>query len=373
MNLEKLRALGESAKYDLCNYVSGNIETYADGKIPGVYNSTTPNGHCIPIFKVLMTNKCSNDCKYCINNSKSKLEYYKYEPEELSRLFLEYYDKRYAEGLFLSSGIEGEIDSSMEKEIEVARILRDYGYDGYIHLKILPGTSFDLIKRAMRLANRVSVNIESATPDGLEEIATTKDFKIDILRRIKWINDLSKKDDTLAPSGQTTQFIVGATDETDEEFLKRTKWLHDKFEIRRSYFSAFNPLKDTPLENRAEPHPLRTARLYQTDFLLNSYKFSLDEIVFDENGYIETEIDPKYSFAMNNMDLFPVDINESSFDELIRVPGIGKISAKRILTLKKHGKKISKLEELKNLGVAVKRAEPFIKLNKSYQSTLAGF
>ncbi|MGZ7068132.1 MAG: radical SAM protein [Methanobacterium sp.] len=370
MNLEKLRVLGESAKYDRCNYLSGNIETFADGKIPGVYNSTTPDGHCVPIFKVLMTNKCSNDCKYCINNIKSKLEYYKYEPVELATLFLDYFNKRYVEGIFLSSGISDEIDISMEKEIEVASLLRDYGYDGYIHLKILPGTSFDLIKRAMRLANRVSVNIESATPDGLEEMSTTKNFKMDILRRMRWIKDLSKKDSTLAPSGQTTQFIVGATDETDEEFLKRTKWLHDKFEIRRSYYSAFNLLQDTPLENRAEPHPMRTARLYQADYLLNSYKFSMDELVFDEIGNMETEMDPKYSFAMNNMDLFPVDINESSFDELIRVPGIGKISAKRIITLRKHGRKINKLEELKNLGVAIKRAEPFIKLENSYQSVL---
>ncbi|MGB9936343.1 MAG: radical SAM protein [Methanobacterium sp.] len=370
MNLEKLRALGESAKYDLCNYVSGNVETYAEGRIPGVYNSTTPNGQCMPIFKVLMTNKCSNDCKYCMNNSKSKLEFYKYEPLELSRIFMEYYNKRYVEGLFLSSGIEGSIDSSMEREVEVARILRNYGYDGYIHLKILPGTSLDLIKRAMQLANRVSVNIESATEGGLEELASTKNFKIDILRRIKWINRLSKKDPHLAPSGQTTQFIVGATDETDEEILKRTKWLYDKYDVRRSYFSAFNPLKDTPLEYREEPHPLRTGRLYQADYLLNSYGFSLDELIFDEEGNIDTQIDPKYSFALNNRDLFPLDVNSSSFDELIRVPGIGNISAKRIITLRKRGAKINKLEELRNLGVAIKRAGPFIKLNKSYQSTL---
>ncbi|MEN4018272.1 MAG: radical SAM protein [Methanobacterium sp.] len=371
MNLEKLRVLGESARYDLCNYVSGNIETYAEGKIPGVYNSTSPGGRCMPLFKVLMTNKCSNDCKYCINST--KLEGYEYGPEELSKLFLDYYNKRYVEGLFLSSGIDGSIDSSMEKEIEVARILRDYGYEGYIHLKIIPGTSFDLIKRAMQLADRVSVNIESAAPEGLEEITSTKNFKIDILRRMKWIKKLSKKDESLAHSGQTTQFIVGATDETDEEILKRTKWLKDKYEIRRSYFSAFNPLKDTPLEHRLEPHPMRTVRLYQADFLLNSYKFSLDELVFDENGNIETGIDPKYSFAMNNRDLFPVDINESSFDELIRVPGIGKTSSRRIVTLRKHGVKINKLDELSKLGVAVKRAEPFIKINKSYQSTLEGF
>lgn len=370
MNLEKLRVLGESAKYDRCNYVSGNIETYAEGKIPGVYNSTSPDGQCIPLFKVLMTNKCCNDCKYCINSAHGKLERYEYEPKELSRIFLDYYNKKYVEGLFLSSGITNEIDPSMEREIEVAKILRNYGYDGYIHLKIIPGTSFDLIKRAMSLANRVSINIESATPDGLEEITSTKNFKVDILRRMKWIQHLLKKDDTLAPSGQTTQFIIGANDETDEEVLKMAKLLHDKYEIKRSYFSAFNPLKDTSLEKRAEPHPLRTSRLYQAEYLLNFYNFDLEELVFDEKGYIETHLDPKYSFAMNNMNLFPLDLNEASFNQLLRVPGIGKISAKRIITLRKRGIKINKLEELKNLGVAIKRAEPFVKLSKSYQSTL---
>jgi len=368
--LKKLKVLGESAKYDLCNYVEQSPEAYISGKIPGIYDSTLPGGQCIPIFKVLMTNKCSNDCKYCINCNSSKLEHYEFTPEELSNLFLDFYNKKYVEGLFLSSGVSNDIESSMEREIDVARILRDYGYDGYIHLKILPGTSYELIKRAMGLANRVSVNMESPTPDGFEELTTTKNFKIDILRRIKWIHRLTKKDHTMAPSGQTTQFIVGATDESDEDILKRTKWLYNKFEVKRSYFSPFSPLKDTPLENHIGPHPKRTSRLYQADFLLNSYDFSLDELVFDQNGNIETEIDPKYSFAMNNMELFPVEVNEASFNELIRVPGIGKISANRIITLRKRGIKIRKMEELKNFGVAIKRAEPFIKLNKSYQSVL---
>ncbi len=368
--LKKLKVLGESARYDLCNYVEPGIETYLSGKAPGIYNSTSPNGQCIPLLKVLMTNKCSNDCKYCMNSRSSKLERYEFTPMELSNLFLDYFNKGYVEGLFLSSGASKEMESSMEKEIDVARILRDYGYAGYIHLKILPGTSYELIKRAMSLANRVSINIESATPDGFEELTSTKNFKIDILRRMNWINKLSKKDPDLAPSGQTTQFIVGATDENDEDILKRTQLLYDKYEIKRSYFSAFNPLKDTPLENSIAPHPKRTSRLYQADFLLNSYGFSLDELVFDDAGNIETEIDPKYSFAMNNMDLFPIEINEASFEELLKIPGIGKISAQKIIILRKRGIRIKKLEELKNLGVAIKRAEPFIKLNKSYQSVL---
>jgi putative DNA modification/repair radical SAM protein len=368
--IEKLKVLGESAKYDLCNYVDPTLETYISGKIPGVYNSTSPNGCQVPLFKVLMTNKCSNDCKYCLNHSNRKCGRFEYTPQELSSIFLDYYNKKYVEGLFLSSGVSGDIDLSMENEVEVARILRDYGYDGYIHLKILPGTSYDLIKRAMSLADRVSINIEAATPDGFEELTSTKNYEVDILRRMKWINKLSKKDPSLAPSGQTTQFIVGASDESDEEILNRTKELYDKLEIKRSYFSAFNPLKGTPLENHGSPHPKRTSRLYQADFLLNSYGFDFDELVFDENGNIETEIDPKYSFALNNMDLFPTEINEAPYDELIRVPGIGKISAERIITLRKRGKRFKKLEELQELGVAIKRAEPFVKINKSYQATL---
>lgn len=368
--IQKLKVLGESARYDLCNYVDPNLETYISGKMPGVYNSTAPNGCCVPLFKVLMTNKCSNDCKYCMNHSNRKFERFEFTPEELSGLFLDYYNKKYVEGLFLSSGVSGDIDPSMEKEVEVARILRDHGYDGYIHLKILPGTSYDMIKRAMSLADRVSINIEAATPDGFEELTSTKNYEIDILRRMKWINRLSKKDSALAPSGQTTQFIIGASDESDEEVLTRIKELHDKFEIRRSYFSAFNPLENTPLENHETPHPKRTSRLYQADFLLNSYGFDFNELIFDENGNIDTEIDPKYSFALNNMDLFPIEINEASYNDLIRVPGIGKISAKRIITLRKRGRRFEKLEELHELGVVIKRAEPFVKLNKSYQSTL---
>ncbi len=368
--VQKLKVLGESAKYDLCNYVDLNLETYAAGKIPGIYNSTLPDGCSIPLFKVLMTNKCSNDCKYCLNRGERKCERFEYTPHELSSLFLDYYNRRYAEGLFLSSGVSGDIESSMEREVEVARILRSCGYEGYIHLKILPGTSYDLLKRSMSLADRVSINIEAATSDGFEELTSTKNYNIDILRRMKWINRLSKKDPSLAPSGQTTQFIIGAIDESDEEILNRTKQLCDDFQIKRSYFSAFNPLKDTPLENHEIPHHKRTSRLYQADFLLNSYGFSFDELVFDENGNIDPQIDPKYSFALNNMDLFPIEINEASYEELIRVPGIGKISAKRIITLRKRGKRFAKLEELQELGVAINRAEPFVKLNKSYQATL---
>jgi putative DNA modification/repair radical SAM protein len=368
---KKLEILGESAKYDRCNYSNFNVENFLSRKIPGIYESTGTNGNCVPLLKVLMTNKCSNDCAYCMNHCKNSFNRAEFSPEELTSIFLDYYNMRYVEGLFLSSGIYRDPDISMENMVEVARLLRmENEYKGYIHLKILPGTSYDLIKRAMSLADRVSINMEAATPDGFEELSTTKNYQTDIIRRMKWIKRLSERNDKLAPSGQTTQFIVGACDETDQEILKRVLWLYEKLDIKRSYFSPFEPFKNTPLENQEEPPPKRTSRLYQADYLINSYGFDLGELVFDDKGDLGLDDDPKYCSAMAHRELFPVEINQAPYQELLRVPGIGKISAKRIIRARKGGKSFKKFEELKNIGVVVKRAEPFIKLNKNYQTTL---
>jgi putative DNA modification/repair radical SAM protein len=369
--VRKMEILGESAKYDRCNYGNYNTDNFLSGKFPGIYNATNPNGECVPLFKVLMTNKCSNDCRYCINHSTHHFNRVEFTPEELTSIFLDYYNNRLVQGLFLSSGVPGEIDVSMEKMVEVAKKLRmEHGYQGYIHLKILPGSSFDLIKRAMSLADRVSVNIEAATKEGFEELSTTKTFNNDILKRMKWIKRLMKKDKNLAPSGQTTQFIVGASDETDSDILKRVDWLYKKMDIKRSYFSAFNSMKNTPLENREEPPPKRTSRLYQADFLVKSYGFDLDELVFEENGNMKLDLDPKYNAALSNIELFPVEVNSASYRELLRVPGIGKISARRIIESRKRNIIFKNLNDLKKIGVITNRAETFIKLNRSYQSTL---
>lgn len=370
--ISKLKILSESAEYDLCNYSTAHtLKKYEERALPGVYYSATPNGRCVPLFKVLMSNKCSNDCRYCVNHGRRRFKRTEFAPRELSTLFLDYYNKKYVEGLFLSSGISGDVDFSMERMIEVARELRCRGFGGYIHLKILPGASYQSIKRAMNLADRVSINIEAATPSGFEELTSTKNYKIDIIRRMKWIKRLADKYEDRAPSGQTTQFIVGATDETDEEILDRVKWLYDKFEIKRSYFSAFDPIEGTPLEGHEKPHPKRVSRLYQADFLVKSYGFDFDELIFDEEGNMSLEVDPKYSVALRNMDKFPIEINDASYQELIRVPGIGVVSARRIMEARRKGKRFKKLEELKQIGVVVGRAEPFIKLNNSYQSVLS--
>jgi predicted DNA-binding helix-hairpin-helix protein len=369
--IKKMEILGESARYDRCNYGNFNPDNFFNEKLPGIYNAKSPNGSFMPLFKVLMTNKCSNDCTYCMNNCSNKFERVELTSTELTSIFLDYYNNRLVEGLFLSSGVPGDVEVSMENMVDVARQLRkDHGYPGYIHLKILPGASYDLIKRAMSLANRVSINIESATSEGFDQLSSTKNFNTDILRRMKWITRLIKKDENLAPSGQTTQFIVGASDESDEDILKRVDWLNKKIDIKRSYFSAFNSMKGTPLENRAEPNPKRTGRLYQADHLINSYGFDLDELIFEENGNMKVELDPKYSAALSNIDQFPIELNEASYKELLRVPGIGKISARRIIGFRRKGRNFKKLEELKEIGVNIKRAEIFIKLESSYQTTL---
>ena len=369
--VKKMEILGDSARYNLCNHANYNSDNFLSGQLPGVYNATSQNGSCIPLFKVLMTNKCSNDCRYCVNHSANQFNRVELSPDELTSIFLDYYNNRFVEGLFLSSGVPGEVDVSMENMIEVARKLRkDHEYCGYIHLKILPGTSYDLIKRATGLADRVSINMESATPEGFDQLSTTKTFNTDILRRMKWITRLLKRNKNLSPSGQTTQFIIGASNETDEDILKRVDWLYDKLNIKRSYFSPFKPIKNTPFENLPSPPPKRTSRLYQADFLVNSYGFDLEELVFEEDGNLKLDIDPKYSAALINNEIFPVEINSASYKTLLRVPGIGKISARRIVEYRKRGIHFKNLEELKNIGVIINRAETFVRLNNSYQSTL---
>jgi putative DNA modification/repair radical SAM protein len=368
---KKLDILGESAKFDRCNYIGTNSDNFLLKNLPGIYQASTQNGCTIPLFKVLMTNKCSNDCHYCVNHCKNHFNRVEFSPEDVTNIFLDYYQNRLVEGLFLSSGIPKDPEYSMENMVEVVHKLRmDHGYQGYIHLKILPGSPYDLIKRAVSLADRVSINLESATTEGMDNLSTTKNYHTDILRRIKWIKRLLKNNNEFAPSGQTTQFIVGAAEETDQQILDRANWLYKKMDLKRSYFSPFEAMKDTPLENQEEPHPKRTSRLYQADYLLNSYGFSLGELVFDDEGNLDLESDRRYLAAQSYPEKFPIDVNEAPYQELLRVPGIGKISARRIIQSRKQGKCFVKLQELKTIGVVIKRAEPFVKLNKNYQSTL---
>lgn len=370
INLEKMKILSDSAQYDLCDYVNHNKSSQVN--LPGIYHATGLNGCKVPLFKTLLSNKCKNDCKYCINQSKRNFTRLELQPNELAKAFLNYYNNGLVNGLFLSSGISQDEDTTMEKTIETIRILRkDYGYKDYIHLKIVPGASKDSIKRAMSLANRVSINLEAATASGLAELTSTKDYNKDILKRLSWINSLEKAKSTYPRSTHTTQLIVGANNETDLEILKRMEKIYKKSDLKRSYFSAFSPIEDTEFENKESCNTQRTSKLYHADSLLNDYKFKVKELVFDENDQLSLESDPKI-LAAKNMDIFPVEINSAPYVNLIRVPGIGIKSARKIVAIRKK-RKFKNKEELKKLGVVVQRAEPFIKIKGEYQSALENF
>ncbi|MCL2157553.1 MAG: radical SAM protein [Methanobrevibacter sp.] len=365
--LKKMQVLSDSAQYDLCDYVNHNKTS--DANLPGIYHATGANGCKVPLFKVLMSNKCVNDCKYCINQSKRNFSRLSLNPEELATAFLNYYNNNYVNGLFLSSAIANDIDDTMENLVEVARILRkDHGYDDYIHLKVIPGASYDSIKRAMSLSDRVSLNIEAASSDGLSEISSTKDYSKDIMRRLKWISSIGKRNPNFARAGQTTQLIIGANNDSDFDVLSQIKTLYKKVNLKRSYFSSFSPVEGTEFEKKEESDKKRSAQLYHADALINSYNFDVNELVFNEEGLLSLDEDPKYLAALEK-DIFPLEINLANYHDLIRVPGIGTISAKKIIAIRKK-KAFQKIEELKTLGVVVKRAEPFIKLEGSYQTAL---
>ena len=364
--LEKMKILTDSAQYDLCDYVSHNKSSQIN--LPGIYEATGHNGCKIPLFKTLLTNKCKNDCKYCINQSKRNFTRLELSPEELAKAFLGYYNRGIVNGLFLSSGISGDVDSTMEKQIETVNILRKkYGYDDYIHLKVVPGASKDSIKRAMALANRVSINIEAATSSGLAELSSTKDYNKDILKRLSWINSLQHKSTTYPNSTHTTQLIIGANSESDKEILQRMEKIYKKSELKRTYFSAFTPIEGTEFKNKDSCSTDRTAKLYNADSLVNEYHYDVKELVFDNDDNLLLTQDPKI-LAAENMDIFPVEINHAPLIELIRVPGIGTKSAKKIISIRKKTPFTNK-EQLRKLGVIVDRAEPYIKISSEYQTT----
>ena len=366
-SLKKTKVLSDSAQFDLCD--SQNHSRISDVNLPGIYPATGKNGCIIPLFKTLMTNKCKNDCKYCLNQCQRDFTRIELEPNEIAKIFIRYYNQGIVNGLFLSSGVSDTIDNTMERLVETCNILRkNYGYEDYIHLKIIPGASKDSIKRSMKLADRVSINIEAASSDGLSQIASTKDYNKDILKRLSWVNSLYKKDKNLCPSGPTTQLIVGANDETDLEILKRMEKIYKKTELKRTYFSPFISMEETELESKCDCNPQRTNQLYHADALLNEYKFKAKELVFNEDNNISLEEDPKI-LAASKMDIFPIEINNASFNELIRVPGIGLKSARRIIDIR-NKKGFNSINDLKKIGVVTSRAEPYIKIKGNYQSAL---
>jgi len=376
--LNKVQTLGAAGKYDVCASAASDRRVSSNDRIGntiscGICRSYTPDGRCVALFKTLYTNTCSFDCKYCTNSTdsmnKQRREHCSYTPGELVKVFMALYLRNYVEGLFLSSGVKRDVDTTMEELLESIRLLREnYKFQGYIHLKILPGASYDHIQQAVEWADRVSINVESPSASRLSEIASVKDYRNDILKRQSWIQSLQKRG--LLPAGQTTQFIVGAGEESDWEILSRLKWEYKHTGLKRGYFNAFDPIIGTSLETQKQVPLWREHRLYQTDWLMRIYKFEFSEIkqVLTEDGFL-TNSDPKKLLAMNTFEQ-PLDINDGSYEELLRVPGIGPRSASRIIRMRNNGEQIKSYEQLKRIGTVLRRASPFIKVNGQVQKTL---
>ena len=379
--VEKLRILGDAAKYDLCASTA-TPRAHTPGSIgratrAGVCHSFLPDGRCISLLKVLVTNNCIHDCKYCINstsnNNCTKRSVTSFRAEELAQLTMNFYLRNYIEGIFLSSGIVKNANYQAEIIYDTLHLLRNkHNFGGYIHAKVLPGIGYDELKRISELADRVSLNVELPNKSRFEETCTTKTYQTDILRQINWLPSFKSKG--MIPAGYTTQYVVNAAEETDEEILDRVfSFYHMDSNFKRQYYSTCLPLENE--ESLPKRFFLRENRLYQVDWLHRIYKYSSQELrtIVNDDGYIPLSIDPKISLARNNPDLFPMDINEASYFDLIRVPGIGPLSAKRILSLQRQRVKITKPRQLKSMGIVMKRAIPFLKIGKQSQLTLDSF
>ncbi|MFX0163571.1 MAG: putative DNA modification/repair radical SAM protein [Candidatus Hodarchaeota archaeon] len=383
--LDKLKILGASAKYDLCASTASTrtanrpiSNQFEIGKTVagGICHSFTPDGRCVSLFKVLLTNRCSNDCAYCNNRCGRDCPRVSFEPEELSRIFTALYERNYVEGLFLSSGVPGDPERVMEKTLDVVELLRNrYRFNGYVHLKIMPGSNYDQVKHACEIADRISLNVETPSQSRLSELSSTKNLKTDILKRMEWAKSFADKGRMCAPAGQTTQFVVGPAGESDLEILQMMEQLYsEQMRLRRVYFSAFDPVPGTPLEKVPKTPLAREVRLYQADFLYRRYNFSFRELktVLNDNDMFDLSVDVKLVYALQNPELYPVEINDENtiLENLLKVPGIGPRSAGRILDAKRAGFRFSKLKELARLGVVVKRARPFLEINGCRQAKL---
>ena len=446
--MEKLKILADSAKYDVSCSSSG-AGRRNDGRIgsahaAGICHTWGADGRCISLLKVLFTNKCVYDCEYCINRRTNDLPRASFEPDELARLTIEFYRRNYIEGLFLSSAVEVSPDHTAERILESLEILRyRYGFAGYIHAKIIPGVSSDILHRIGLVADRLSVNIEMPTSRSLEMFAPQKKAKQIFAPMRQITNSLiernalvgpgtmfkgqqlntaenylgdpygssagkvssgsvakaavdrpgkngsrgsgfdmtaqaadgryavpsarhGRSDHTFAPAGQTTQMIIGAGGETDQSILTTSENLYRAFKMKRVYYSAYIPVVDSPIlpDRQTAPPLAREHRIYQADWLLRFYGFTVSELFNEENANLDPDLDPKVTWALRNLEKFPVEINRASYEMLMRIPGIGSVSARRIIRQRKLAP--VKFDDLKKMGVVLKRAKYFLTCSGRY-------
>jgi predicted DNA-binding helix-hairpin-helix protein len=320
-----------------------------------------------PLFKTLLSNKCQNNCKFCQLRYEREITRDSWKPEEFANVAMKLWKMRKIKGVFLSSSVEKDPNFTVEREIQAIDNLRKMGFTEYVHLKIMPGTDRELIKRAAEISDRIGINLELPNKEHYEDMKLYLNFLQDIVRRMRWIseevNKLQKQGKCKA--GLDSQMVVGASDETDKEIIKVSSWLYQKLNARRVYYSRFEPIKNTPLENKEPENPWREYRLYQASFLLRDYGFKNKDFVFNDNDKLNLKEDPKFSIAKENELI--VDVNEAEFEELIKVPGIGIKTAQKIIEVRP----IKDITILKSVGVITKRATPFIELNNIHQTTLS--
>ena len=377
---EKLRILSYAAKYDVSCSSSGSNRTSKKGELgsvstSGICHSFTPDGRCISLLKILLTNYCIYDCAYCINRRPNDIERAAFTVDEVVNLTINFYRRNYIEGLFLSSAIFKDANHTMEMLTNIVDKLRNtYNFSGYIHLKAIPGADEELIKKAGTLVDRMSVNLELPSSNSLKLLAPEKN-KESIFTPMKSIknNIIISKDERkkfksaplFVPGGQSTQLIVGATKESDFNILKLSENLYDKFSLKRVYYSAYVPVNSGKnLPTIKTPPTLREHRLYQGDWLLRLYGFKADELLNSKKPNFDINFDPKTNLALNNIHLFPVEINKAPYETLIRIPGIGIRGARKIIS----SRRIASIDfdDLKKLGIVLKRAQYFITCKGRY-------
>ncbi len=372
---EKLKILADAAKYDVSCSSSGgkrkNTGGIGDASASGICHTYTEDGRCVSLLKILMTNYCIYDCSFCVSRRSNDVQRAAFSVKEVVDLTMNFYRRNYIEGLFLSSGIFKSADYTMERLMLVVKKLRtEERFNGYIHLKAIPGASEYLLKQAGLYVDRMSVNLEIPTEEGLKLVAPEKDHqsvraplaivKNEILN-VQQYKKTVKKVPLFVPAGQSTQMVIGATPETDLQIMQTANEFYKDYSLKRVYYSGYIPINSTdsklPQVGTAPPL-IRENRLYQTDWLLRFYGFSLNEILNTKHQQLELDIDPKLAWALRNLQFFPIDINTAAYNWIIRIPGIGRQSANKIVQARKYGK--LKEYQVRKLGIAFNRAKYFM-------------
>jgi len=372
---EKLAILADAAKYDVSCSSSGSNRKGVKGDLGntsafGICHSFTEDGRCISLLKILLTNHCIYDCVYCVSRRSNDIKRAAFTVEEIVDLTINFYRRNYIEGLFLSSGVFKDPNTTMERLVRVAKKLRlEERFNGYIHLKTIPGASDELIREAGLYADRLSINLEIPTKEGLKLLAPEKDHKqmlsnVEFVKNELAINTIEKQKykhaPKFAPAGQTTQMIIGATNETDQKIIHVADYMYQKLSLKRVYYSGYVPvLQDGRLPSLQSQVPVvRENRLYQADWLMRYYGFAPNEIVDDRQPFLDLEIDPKLAWALRNSHVFPIDINQAPREMLLRIPGVGVRSVQKILMARKF--QTLSYYDLKKMGVTLSRAKYFI-------------